>query len=282
MREERMRELMQQEMAVPEKVHEGFEKGIAQVVNMDMERADTAQKAGRKGGRLFWRRAGLVAAAVAAVCVMAFHSQIYSFAKSLFIRDVIKIGDEAIQETNTNIIKIKDGVLTDNKNHYFESLEDVGEKLGVSFLKSSVENDVAVKGRVSAQMLDNGQVEVTDYYFVTKDISQICYTEDDGISCQIDSDEAYSIRCEANFYTKAFRDDYEREWMHSTVIEEYETANGFHATLFRYGNSPALCAIVYCDNIWYEYEVSNYQVNDFDTETYTVEDFKAFLDTLTK
>lgn len=285
MREEKMRELMQQELAVPEKVHDAFEKGIRQIARMDTEQADiaqvgTVQKAGQKGRQVFWRRAGLVAAAAATVCVIGFHSQIYSFAKSLFIHDVIKMGDKEIaQETDTKIIKIKDVELTIGEWQHFESWEDAGEKLGISFLTSSMENDVTGKGRVSARMMVEGQATVADDYFAVKDISQIRYKENGSHGSQghIDSEEAYSISCTAHFYTKTFQYDYGKEYVDGAVIEDYDTANGFHATIFRYGDSPELNAILYCDNIRYEYHV-----DACDTGSYTVEDFKAFLDTLTK
>lgn len=83
------------------------------------------------------------------------------------------------------------------------------------------------------------------------------------------------ISCTAYFYTEAFQDESGMEYVNGTIIEDYDTANGFHATLFQSGSS--LDAVFYCDNIRYEYEV-----DDFNTGTYTVEDFKAFLDTLTK
>lgn len=119
-------------------------------VDQIMEQAGTAWKTGQKGRQGFWRRAGPVAAAVAAVCVIGFHSQIYSFAKSLFIHDTVTVGKKRVaSEADMEIIKIKDGVLSNvGKEYYFESMEDLGKKLGISFLKSSEENDVTGEGRV--------------------------------------------------------------------------------------------------------------------------------------
>lgn len=274
MREEKMRELMQQEPAVPQKVHDGFEKGLEQVALMDIGETGKGQKAGQKGRRGFWRRAALVAAAAAAVCAVGFHSQIYSFAESLFIHDVINAGAGNVQEIDAGIIKIRDGILSVNESRYFESLEELGEKLGISFLKSSAENDV--KRRISVRMTDDGIVEVSDDSFVVKGISTIHY--DDGTtSDHIDRDDAYQIWCKAYFYTKAFQDSYEMQYRDGAFIEDYETANGFHAKLFWYGDRSNLKALLYCDNIRYEYDVTS-----FGPKKYTVKEFEAFLDTLTK
>lgn len=281
MREERMRELMQQELAVPRKVHDAFERGIEQVAHMDMEQAGTTQKAGQKGRQIFWRRAGLVAAAVAAVCVISFHSQIYGFAKSLFIHDTITVGEKAnVQEADVKIIKIKDGVLTDDgERSYFESMEDLGGKLGISFLKSPAENTVTGKGKVVAMMDDTGIVTVQDSLYSVNDVSKIEYTEDGESYFHYDAGKPYSIMCKADFYTKVFQDDMGTIYEGADVIEEYETANGFQATLFQHYEDD-LNAVIYCDNIRYEYSVDN--CLDEDDSICTLKDFKAFLDTLTK
>lgn len=284
MREENMRELMQQELAVPDKVHDAFEKGIEQAIHMDVEPVDTKQKAGQKGHSVFWRRAALVAAAAAAVFVISFHSQIYSFAKSLFIHDAITVGGEKnVQESDMKIVKIKDGVLRkEHKDYYFESMEDLGEQLGISFLKSSVENTVTGKGRTRAMIDDFGQVTLLDFMFFVHDVSQIKYTTDEGVQCFVSGPHAYTIDCQAQFYTKAFQDDFGINYEDSEVIEEYETAHGLHAILFQYENASGLHAVIYNDNIRYEYSGDGMVDADGKESICTLEDFKAFLDTLTK
>lgn len=286
MRENKMQEWMQQDLAVPQKVHDGFEKGIQQIYHietlqkgveiMGAGKRETEQKAGQRKGRLFWRRAGLAAAAVAAVCVIAFHSQIYSFAKSLFVHDTITVGEEKAQETDMRIVKINDGVLTnDLEPQFFESMEDLGDKLGVSFLKSSMENTETGKGRIRAVMYEWGEVRAYDAMFCVKDLSGIQYSEDGAVHSHMDSEDAYSIECAATFYTKAFQDDYGLNYENAEVIEDYKTKNGFTATIIRFeGAGGCLTATLSHNNIRYEFSISD--------EGCTLEEFKAFLDTLTE
>lgn len=284
MREKDMQEWMQQDLTVPQKVHDGFEKGIQQIYHMEAEqegaeimgaeKKEIEQKAGQRKVRLFWRRAGLAAAAVAAVFVIAFHSQIYSFAQSL-IHDTITVGEKKAKEADMRIVKINDGVLTDDfEPHFFESMADLGDKLGVSFLKSSMENTVTGKGRIRAAMEEWGEVNVHDSMFCVKDISGIQYTEDGYTSAHMDSEDAYSIECRTTFYTKAFQDDYGIEYEDAEVIEDYKTKNGFSATINRFENVTGFFAILSHNNIRYEYSTS--------AESCTLEEFKAFLDTLTE
>lgn len=279
MREKEMQKLMQQDLAVPKKVHDGFEKGLEQIYQMDTEQERIEEgierKVDRRNTRLFWRRAGVAAAAIA-VLVIAFHSQIYSFAKSLFIRTSITVGKEKVQETDMGIVKIKDGVLTDDcEPHFFESMEDLGEKLGVSFLKSSMENTVTGKGRIRAEMQEWGEVNTSDFLFCVKDISQIKYLEDGATTSHMDSKDAYSISCETTFFTKAFQDEYGGDYDNTEVIEDYKTKNGFSATVFRFDPEKSgynLSAIINYDNICYEFTTSD--------EGCTLEELKTFLDSL--
>lgn len=288
MRENKMQEWMQQDLTVPEKVHDGFEKGIQQIYHieslqkgveiMGAGKRETEQKAGQRKGRLFWRRAGLTAAAVAAVFVIAFHSQIYSFAKSLFIHNTIKMGEEKVQETDMRIIKINDGVLTnDFEPHFFESMADLGDKLGVSFLKSSMENTVTGKGRIRAWMQEWGEVGTNDFLYCVKDVSEIEYSEDGETHSHMDSKDAYSIACKTTFFTKVFQDEYGANYDNAEMIEDYKTKNGFSATVFQFATKESgynLSAIIDHNNIRYEYST--------DDEGCTLEEFKAFLDTLTE
>lgn len=284
MREENMREWMQQEIAVPEKVHDAFEKGIEQVIHMDVEAMDTKQKAEQKGHSVFWRRAALVAAAAAIVFVIGFHSQIYSFAKSLFIHDAITVGGEKqVQESDMKVVKIKDGVLRkENEMYYFESLEDLGEQLGISFLKSSAENTVTGKGRIRAMINDYGWVTLWDFFFAVNDVSQLKYTSGEGVSCVASGPHAYTIDCQADFYTEAFQDDMETIYEETDFIEKYETAHGLQAMLFEYEHASGLHAVIYSDNIRYIYSADGMVDADGKETVCTLKDFKAFLDTLTK
>lgn len=287
MREKIMQEVMQQDLAVPQKVHDGFEKGLRQIYDMDAEEervkgieAGMGETEQRKY-RIFWRRAGLVAVAASAVFVIAFHSQIYSFAKSLFIHDTITMGGTKVQETDMSIVKINDGVLTDDfEGNYFESLEDLGEKLGVSFLKSSVANEVTGKGKVVARMYSKyGEVSASDSLFFVKDVSDIRYTEDGQAQCHLDGKDSYTISCSVYFHTKHFQDDFGMEYEDMEVIEEYETKNGFHAIIFGTSTGGAMSATLSHDNIRYEYDISG-EPDEKGKVPCTIEEFKSFLDTL--
>lgn len=280
MREKEMQKIMQQDLAVPQRVHDSFEQGLEQIYQMDTEQERIEEgiewKVDRRNTRLFWRKAGVAATAAIAVFVCAFHSQIYSFAKSLFIRTSITVGKEKVQETDMRIVKIKDGVLTDDfEPHFFESMEDLGEKLGVSFLKSSMENTVTGKGRIRAVMHEWGEVSTDDFLFCVKDISQIKYLEDGETTSHMDSKDAYSISCETTFFTKAFQDEYGEDYDDTEVIEDYKTKNGFSATVFRFNPEKSgynLSAVINYDNIRYEFTTSD--------EGCTLEELKTFLDSL--
>ncbi|MDE6852117.1 MAG: hypothetical protein K2J67_06460 [Lachnospiraceae bacterium] len=286
MREKEMQELMQQELAVPKKVHDGFEKGLRQIYHMDAEQeraegleageGEIEQKAGHRKGKLSWCKAGLVAAAAAVVLVIVFHSQIYSIAKSLFIHDTVTVGGKKAQETDRKIVEINDGVLTDDfEPQFFESMEDLGEKLGISFLKSSMENRVTGKGRIRAVMQEWGEVNISDFLYCVKDVSQIKYSEDGQTHFQMDREDAYSIECKTSFFTKTFQDIYGSDYEDAEVIENYNTRRGFSATVLRFTLEESgyhLVAIINHNNILYEYSTSD--------ESCTLEEFKAFLDTL--
>ncbi len=285
MREEKMKEWMQQDSVIPDKVHDGFEKGLQQIFQIDQGSGSTeSMGAGKEETRQekcrgFLHKAGMAAAVAAAVAVIVFHAQIYSFAKAMFFHETVKVGETDVQEANMKRTKINDGVLTDGSEaDYFESLEDLGKRLGVSFLKSSEENDVTGKGRVTAYMDDSGEIRVSDNLFVVNDVSDIHYTEDGQSGCHLDSDNSYTIQCDATFYTdiEDIQDGSEVLYDGAEEVEDYDTKNGFHATIFYPSReSGTLAALFYYNNIKYEYFVSS--VND---NACSLEEFKGFLDTL--
>lgn len=290
-----MREWMQQDLTVPKKVHEGFEKGLQQVYQMDLEPGEAGRfeemqseerQDGQKKYRRFWRRAGLVAAAAAAVVIVIFHEPIYNYAKSLFIHDTVMVEGVKQQEEDVRCIKIKDGVLTDDwEENYFDSMEDLGEQLGISFLKSTAENTVTGKGRVMVRMTEDGDVTVRDSHFSVKDISDIHYDTEKGNTCKITSDNAYIIDCDATFYTKQFQEDYGIDYEDSYVVEEYKTKNGLQAAIIGHKKAEGrYSASVYCDNIRYEYnyEPEYYKEEARNNRDQMLAEFKAFLDTLMK
>lgn len=292
MREKDMQELMKQDFAVPKKVHDSFEKGLEQIYHMDTEqevvgsmeaRVEKQQAGGRKVG-LFWRKAAVAAAVAAVLCILDASPQIYSFAKGLFMHDKISVAGKDVQEANMDLVEINDGVLPAAypEQNYFESLEDLGEKLGVSFLKSPMENKVTGKGRVIAWKYEYGDVEISDIIFSCKDISEIEYDGDGRCSWHKDTNENYVISCNVRFHTEKFQDEsyahgYSTEdgWV---SVEEYETAGGFHASIVGSADRSKdgmlyedLRAVICYNNMWYEYDAVGCRL----------ENFKLFLDSLT-
>ncbi|MDO4166270.1 MAG: hypothetical protein Q4D32_02575 [Eubacteriales bacterium] len=295
MREGKMRELMQQDCTVPKKVHAGFEKGIQKIYEMDMARGnhentgvvmgDAKQNREEKRCKRLWRRGSLVVAAACLVLVVGFHSQIYSFARSLFIHETVRVGDAEIGEMDMKAIRINDGVLTpDFEMHYFESMEDLGEKIGVSFMKSSVENEVTGKGRVMAQLDSaSGVVYAYDACCFAENISKLQYSEDGETSYHMDTEDAYVIQCRTTFYTE----NYQKEkylgagisYEGANALGSYETRNGLHAELFEIEGSE-VDAIIYCDNIRYEYSMDSDEDYTEETRMTFLDTLKTFLDTL--
>lgn len=299
MREKEMQELMQQDIAVPKRIHDSFEKGLEQIYHMDTEQGmvdsmevgiEEQQAGGRKAEVFwrktgtFWRKASVVAAAAAVLCILDASPQIYSFARGLFMHDKVTVAGKDVQEANMDLVEINDGALPAAypEHNYFESLEDLGEKLGVSFLKSPMENKVTGNGRVMARKYEYGDVEISDMIFSCKDISEIEYDGDGGCSWHMDTNENYVISCNISFHTKKFQDElyalgYSTEdgW---ALVEEYETAGGFHASIVGPADRSAddmlyedLRAVICYNNMWYEYDADGCRLGDF----------KLFLDSLT-
>jgi hypothetical protein len=215
-----------------------------------------------------------VAAATVAVLMLCagFHSQLQTFAEKLFFKNTTVLEDKTV-EAKMDVVEIKhvDKAAWDKK---YNTMEDVEELLGISLLKSD-EAYTAPIPSIELGSYENGEVvKIYDNYYVTHNVVMDLEQDENGDVFRSTDDGAYGISYSASFYAEyGAEDKYIAEYTGATFVEDFTTANGMTASIYRFGGE--YCAVIYHDNICYTFETTTQQ-GTVSCKTFIEE----FLDTL--
>lgn len=215
---------------------------------------------------------------MAVILCIGFHSEIQTFAENILFKSSVILGNKKINEKVERVI-INDVAVEDLQKKY-STMEEVEELLGITLLKSE-EAYVSPKPNISMTGWNSdGEaggkadiVEICNMNYYVHDMEQDVTEHEGGEWFKYTGDNPYSISYQATLYDPLDSEtSFEDSYSQAVFIEDYETANGLTASIFRFGGSES--AIIYANNMQYEFTIETTIYKDREKK------FKAFLDTL--
>lgn len=247
------------------KVH-ASEQLKERVINMAENRKKSNQMAVKFGA----------CAAVAALALgICFHSQIQTFAERIMARGTTQLGEKVISAEIGGITV--HNLTKDQQQAAYKTIEDVESVLGVDLLSSDAAYDMPVRAISINRWSDESgwailSVDAAAYY--VNDMEMAIDEDPSGNLLKATGDNPYQISYEAELYNTVQKniENVVSDYKGAVWTEEYETADGLQAEVFRFGGNYN--AIICHDGILYRFAISG------GTTDGTLEELKAFLDTL--